>query len=94
MIVMDMPEMAQFVYDFYNQKIDMLMIQKDLPQVKLHCYVLIQIVEPSCEKKQQFGFTCNYNVTLSKEPHKPNTCNLFNRSTKDNVPPPSIEVKL
>ena len=30
--------MAQFVYDFYNQKIDTLMIQKDLPQVHLYTY--------------------------------------------------------
>ena len=29
--------------------------------------------------------TYNYSVTFPKEPHKPNTCNLFNRSTKDNV---------
>ena len=56
MIVTDMPQMAQFVYDFYNQKIDMLMIQKDLPQVKLHCYVLIQIVEPLHKYTSNLGF--------------------------------------
>lgn len=32
MIIDDMTQMAQFVFDFYNQKIDILMIQRDLPQ--------------------------------------------------------------
>ena len=34
MIIEDMTQMAQFVYDFYNQKIDILMLKRDLPQVR------------------------------------------------------------
>ena len=35
MIIEDMTQMAQFVYDFYNQKIDLLMLKQQLPQVRL-----------------------------------------------------------
>ena len=38
MIIDDMPQMAQFVFDFYNQKIDSLMIQRNLPQVCAKIY--------------------------------------------------------
>jgi len=33
MVIADMPHMAQFVFDLYNQKIDRLMVLQKLPRV-------------------------------------------------------------
>lgn len=51
MVINDMPHMAQFVFDLYNQKIDSLMRMRNLPsvwffysQLPLHACVIVDLI--------------------------------------------------